>query len=268
MQKRTFSHIINVLPIYTFFTTMDNKKILQTAGQKLEEEIFLQSHTKAIEGVQSNLLDVLILDDEQKTREEFGNPVKEELQERIKKANTMKDPPKTQYLQNMERIIADLDKRIQGEKLKKNRKQVLNLDKKDMFFNKAVLEKFVEEAVNQAKTDNAIDKEIIYKKLTKHLDHIDMITWSLKHKLVDITDTTQKKNIEDLIQKLENIKTQKKEEKEDELKKKLEGKKQEKKEEDENIRNIENMDKKYFIALTNKLKTMKIGETIDLSMKG
>lgn len=200
---------------------MENKKILKTAGQELEKEIYLQSHTKTLQGVQSRLLDVLIMDDDEKTREEFGNPIKEELQERIKKADTMKEPPKSKYLGNMNRIMADLDKRIKGEKIEKKREQTMNLDRKDIGFNKVVLGKFIEEAVKEAKTNDKIHMDIIYKKLTQHLDHIDEIVQSLKLELRDMTDGAQKKNIEELIDKLEKKQSEKKAEREEELKKRL-----------------------------------------------
>jgi len=91
---------------------MENKKILETAGKELEKKISVQSNfNQTLEGTRSNLLDALLLDDNTDTRKEFGNPIKKELNDKIKLAKKHK-PPRTMYIENMKRIIKDLDVRI------------------------------------------------------------------------------------------------------------------------------------------------------------
>lgn len=147
------------------------------------------------------MLDVLILDDNQKTREEFGNPIKDELQNRMRDAKKMKDPPRSQYIANMEKIMIDLNERIAGKKTDDERKYLLDLNK-DPNFNEAVLKEFVKAIFDTAKKTDTIENEDIYKKLMSQPEYQEYVIRFIKHRKDGLTDTKQKENMEKILAKL------------------------------------------------------------------
>jgi len=180
---------------------MENKKILETAGQELEKRVSAVSNLQqTVEWVRSNLLDLLLEDENPKTREELGNPIKEELDKKLQIAKAHK-PPRVIYIANLEKVMGDLDTRIQGEKADNTRKHLIDLNKKNTF-NEAVIKQFVEEIFEVAKTTKNIEKESIYTKLMGEPWYKEDALRLLEHRKEKITDTKQKANIEIIIKKL------------------------------------------------------------------
>ncbi len=214
---------------------MDKQKILETAGQELSESA-RKSKKAVIEGVKSNLLDALIEDNNPNTRKKSGEIIKKELKAKKEIAEKKKNQ---KYADNLTKIIADLDKRIQGETIDKERPDVLNLDRKGNAFNKTVLKKITEEIIAEAKNNDKIHLKHIFKKATKHPEHIEEIVMLLEQQKDTLTDPTQKKNIEDLIGRLQKKKKTQQEIAEDLKKKLIDETPEEKKEAEIDMKEIE-----------------------------
>ena len=184
---------------------MENKKILETAGKELEKRVSAVSNlNQTIEGTRSNLLDILIADENPKTREELGNPIKEELEKKIQIAKNHK-PPRTKYIENMNKIMVDLDTRIQGQKADNERTHLLDLDKKEGF-NRAVLESFVTQIFEAAKTTSNLETQPVYQKLTSQPEYVEDVIRFLEHRKDELTDAKQKANINAIIKRLKSPK--------------------------------------------------------------
>lgn len=247
---------------------MENKKILETAGKELEKKISASSSKSIIEGVKSNLLDALILDKNENTRKEFGNPIKEELTKKIEIAKNHK-PPRIQYIENMNKVIKDLETRIKGQKTDDSRTSLLDLNKKETF-NTAVLRSFVDEILEEAKTKKPIWDTNIFEKLTSKSEHIEEILRQLEHRK-DENDTIQKKNIEQIIKTFSKkwkkiTKEEMDKENEEETKEKERLKQKAIEEEKEKNKPDEIMDNNLK-TLRIKMQNMKNGEEISIPLK-
>lgn len=184
---------------------MENKKILETAGKELEKEVSAASdRNRIVQGVRSNLLNVLLADRNPQTREELGNPIKEELQKKmdIAKAAT---PPRKRHIENLQKVMDDLEMKIQGKKTDDERKYLLDLNKNPRF-NQTVLNEFVREIFEVAKNTANISKEKIYTKLMKEPEYKEYVIRFIKHRLDGVNEVKQKENLEKILQRLEGKK--------------------------------------------------------------
>ncbi len=203
-----------------FSYPMENKRILETAGTELEKRVSAVSNLQqTLEGVRSNLLDILLEDQNPKNREEIGNPIKEELEKKLQIAKAHK-PPRIIYIENLEKVMGDLEKRIAGEETDDNRKYLLDLNKRDSY-NKKIIEQLVEEVFESAKSTNKIENELVYQKITSKKEYREDVIRFLEHRKDELTDSKQKKNINAIIKKLKSQVDENKKEEEQKLKNKL-----------------------------------------------
>jgi len=179
---------------------MKGWKIIRRVVKDLGRRVSGVSNFKEIDGIRSGLLDVFLLEENEKNRKKYWEIIKLELENKILKEEK-KEIPRQQYITNIQRVLKDLEKRVDWEKTDDNRQHLLDLDKKQSF-NRELLKIISDETIRKAKFNNKLHKENLFKNLTKNEKYKKDILWFLKHRSGHIEDKTHKKNINKLIQRL------------------------------------------------------------------
>lgn len=182
---------------------MSRQQILQKAAKELEKRVSAVSNLqKDVYGVKSDLLDILLLEENKEQRSEYRNIIKSELERKIAIAKT-RTTPRKKYIANMQRILKDLDRRIAGKKTDDSRKHLLDLDKKQGF-NNEVLKQIADTTIANAATEQAGQEQML-KSIAKRQDYKEELARLLEHRSDEVKDDTQKKNIEMLTEKIKAV---------------------------------------------------------------
>ena len=67
-----------------------------------------------------------------------------------------------------------------------------------------MLKQVADRVIEKAATNDKIDQEVLYKNIVKNNRYTAEIARLLEHRSSEVTDNIQKKNIEDLVEKIRN----------------------------------------------------------------
>lgn len=182
---------------------MEKSRIFQKAAKEIERRVSAVSNLqKDIYGMKSDILDILLIEENTKHRKTYGEIIKQELNKKIEIAKK-RTPPRKKYIENMQRIIKDLDKRIAGKKTDDDRKKLLNLNKRS--FTNEIIKEIVDTTIQHAAT-NTIEQNLVYENIGKKMEYKQDLARLLEQRSDGITDDKQKKKIDELIENIKNMK--------------------------------------------------------------